>query len=129
MKRFYFTFGSWEGYPYKSTYLIVEAESRQEATRLFREKYPDKSSNTVNCADIYSEKEWKEQVRSYYASIEPVEVIQSEMAKKWKRATVLVENMIKMALDEFCKDELLAGIGTTEKELAEIGVDLEGVFE
>lgn len=127
MKKFYFTFGSWEGYPYQSTYLIVEAESRQEAARLFREKYPDKTPNTVNCADIYNEKEWKEHVRDYYVGIEPAEVIQSEVAKKWKRVSVLVENMIKMALDEFCKDELLAGIGTTEKELAELGVDLEGV--
>ena len=41
MKRYYFTFGSWEKFPYKNTYLVVVASNFDDATAAFREKYPD----------------------------------------------------------------------------------------
>ena len=135
MKKFYFTFGSWEGYPHQSTYMIVEAESYNEAIRLFRQKYPDHHPNTLNCADVYSEKEWRDRVRNYYAGMKPAEVIRSEMAEKWNRIEILLENVIKLALEEvidqskeYQKEYLFGKIGTTEQELVELGVDVEGVL-
>ena len=50
MKNFYFTFGSWEGFPYQHGYLIAKADDLSSAIAKFREKYPDKHKNTVNCA-------------------------------------------------------------------------------
>lgn len=59
MKNFYFTFGSWEGFPYQHGYLIAKANNLSSAIAKFREKYPDKHKNTVNCAFYYTEEEWQ----------------------------------------------------------------------
>lgn len=59
MKNFYFTFGSWEGFPYQHGYLIAKADDLSNAIAKFREKYPDKHKNTVNCAFYYTEEEWQ----------------------------------------------------------------------
>lgn len=58
MKNFYFTFGSWKGFPYQHGYLIVKADDLSSAITKFRKKYPDKHKNTVNCAFYYTEEEW-----------------------------------------------------------------------
>lgn len=135
MKKFYFTFGSWEGYPYQSTYLVVEAESVDAAIREFRKKYPDKTPKTVNCADIYSENEWNGRVAEYYATIEPAEIIRTELATKWHRIVVLLENTMKIALDncecftnEYQKPSMLEEMGCTEAELVALGINVEEVF-
>lgn len=36
MEKFYFTFGSWEKFPYKNTYLIVVASGYKDAVDGFR---------------------------------------------------------------------------------------------
>lgn len=56
-KPFYFTFGSWEKYPYPSRYLVVYAENVREAVQKFRSKHPDIRENTVNCAAWYTEEQ------------------------------------------------------------------------
>lgn len=58
MEKFYFTFGSSSQFPYHGGYLIVKADDRNDAIEKYRKKYPDVNENTVNCAFIYSEKEW-----------------------------------------------------------------------
>lgn len=57
---FFFTFGSDEKFPYQYGYVIVRAESLDDAICKFRAKYPnrDPDSNTVNCAFYYTENEW-----------------------------------------------------------------------
>ena len=59
MQNFYFTFGSDPRFPYYRGYLIVKAETQQEAIQKFRAKYPDRSKHCINCAFYYSEKEWE----------------------------------------------------------------------
>ena len=65
MEKFYFTFGSWKGYPFKNGYIIVEAESLSEAIALFRSKWSDETPNTVNCSDIYREAEWERETANH----------------------------------------------------------------
>lgn len=57
---FFFTFGSNEKFPYQYGYVIVRAESLDDAICKFRAKYPDRDpdSNTVNCAFYYTEQKW-----------------------------------------------------------------------
>ncbi|MGF7018755.1 hypothetical protein M2145_002530 [Lachnospiraceae bacterium PF1-21] len=55
--KWYFTFGSSRQYPYDGGWVEVQAETRQEAIDLYKEKYPNVKRNIYNCADIYSEKQ------------------------------------------------------------------------
>ena len=70
-RKFYFTFGSDPGFPYQNTYLIVYAENLEEAINKFREHFPDRHKDTINCAFYYTEKQWKDcEGEEYYK--EPV---------------------------------------------------------
>lgn len=60
MKKFYFTFGHNDQYPYSGGYVVVEGRSREEAVNKYRSKYPDVHPDTVNCAFIYTERDWKQ---------------------------------------------------------------------
>lgn len=57
-KPFYFTFGSWEKYPYHDTYLVVYAVDKHDAVEKYRKRFPDIHDNTVNCAAWYSWEQW-----------------------------------------------------------------------
>lgn len=74
--RFYFTFGSDPGFPYQNTYLMVMADTKQEAIRKFRKKYPDRHENIFNCSFVYSEEQWSGSLNQKYYSEEPAEVIE-----------------------------------------------------
>lgn len=76
IEKFYFTFGSDSGFPYQKTYLIVIAETKQEAIRKFREKYPDRHKNTFNCSFVYSEEQWNGSLNQKYYPEEPAEIIE-----------------------------------------------------
>lgn len=65
-KKYYFTFGSHEQFPYQNTYLTVEAPSRALAIKEYRKHYPDVNRDIVNCAFIYNEQEWQERTYQYY---------------------------------------------------------------
>lgn len=75
--KFYFTFGSWEKFPYKNTYLIVVTSSYKDAVDGFRKKHPDIIPGYMNCSFCYSEKEWEE-AGKYYGNWKPAEVIWTE---------------------------------------------------
>lgn len=75
MNGFYFTFGSSLQFPYRNTYLIVIANSENEAVKKFRNKYPDVHENIINCSFIYSEREWKENNMDRYYPKGEAEVI------------------------------------------------------
>lgn len=74
MEKYYFTFGSWEKFPYQNTYLVVVASSYGDAVKSFRERHPDINQGCMNCSDCYSEKQW-EKVCQYYKDQEPAEII------------------------------------------------------
>lgn len=82
MKRYYFTFGSAEHFPYKNSYMVVlvsDHEDREDAINEYRKKYPDIHKDCINCSFIYNEEEWmklKLQQRSSYS--DPVEIIRTD---------------------------------------------------
>lgn len=50
-----FTFASWEKYPFRDGYIIINALNKSVAIEEFRRRYPDVTPNTINCADIYTQ--------------------------------------------------------------------------
>lgn len=75
MKNFYFTFGSYEGFPYHNTYLVVKADNIKEAIKKFRVKHPDRTQNIINCSFYYTEEQWNNGCVQYYPE-EPAEIIE-----------------------------------------------------
>lgn len=129
LTRVYFTFGSWEQYPYQNTYMVVEAETYNVAIAEFRKKYSDVHENTLRCADFYREEVWNERIQQYYKDSPPAEVLRSEVAEVMCRMQVLLENAIGLAVDGMMKDSdtkqwLLMELGTTEEELEKVEIDL-----
>ena len=57
LKSFYYTYGSYEGYPFQGGWSVVRAEDRAKADALFRKQHPDRTPGTLNCADVYT---WEE---------------------------------------------------------------------
>lgn len=134
LTRVYFTFGSWEQYPFPNRYMVVEAETYDAAIATFRSKYPDVHENTLRCASFYREDAWKERVEpQYYKDVPPAEILRSDVAVQVKRIQVLLENAIGLAVEGMIKDAttkewLLEELGTTEGELERIDINL-GQFE
>ena len=59
LRKYYFTFGTDEKYPYTGGWVLVYATNIHQANRLFKRKYPNRAgSQCMNCADVYSEKEF-----------------------------------------------------------------------
>lgn len=58
-KEFYFTYGSWEGYPYHHGWTLVLAPTRGTAVALFKAYHPHPENDcNINCANIYNEEEF-----------------------------------------------------------------------
>ena len=77
IKNFYFTFGSWERYPFQNGYIIVRAETVREAARKFMQRYPNPvDEEVVCCSDYYDEKVWNERISEYYKDREPFLVLE-----------------------------------------------------
>lgn len=75
-KKYYFTFGNNEKFPYQDGYLIVIASDIKEAWKKFRAKYPDKSPGILNCSDYYTESVFnKHLVDGYFKDKQPFETI------------------------------------------------------
>lgn len=78
LNKFYFTFGSWEKYPFQDTYIIVIAESINEAISTYRKYHPDIHENIINCSDYYYERQWEGGVSKHYEGKEPAEILWSD---------------------------------------------------
>lgn len=59
LKEFYFTYGI-TGQPYRGGWTVVLAEDLKQAIGVFRLFHPDKNEGLINCADFYSEENFKE---------------------------------------------------------------------
>lgn len=70
---FYFTFGSWEGFPFNNCYIVVEGFDREDARERYRRRYPDKTPGIACYAFDYDQAAWD----------------QTEMSKAWPCAGVL----------------------------------------
>lgn len=75
-KNFYFTFGSYEKFPYQNGYIIVKAEDVLGACKKFRGKFPDRTKGVMNCSDVYTETLWKKVCSKFYSDRKPFEVIE-----------------------------------------------------
>ncbi len=60
-ENFYFTFGSWKGFPFRNAYVVVEAwrMDRNDAVQRFRRKFPDKTPGIACYSFDYNEVEWQ----------------------------------------------------------------------
>lgn len=58
MKVFY-TYGSDERYPFYGGWVEVEAYSMTQAHALYRAAYPDREPGILNCADYYTEGQFR----------------------------------------------------------------------
>lgn len=59
MGNYYFTYGTDSGFPFCGGYTKVIAKTMKDAIRLFNERHPCRHKETVNCAFIYFEEEFK----------------------------------------------------------------------
>lgn len=78
MNNYYFTFGTAEHFPFGiNDYVLVTANNQFAAENKFREVHPDAHENLINCAFIYSEREWgnNKMQQKYYNGKEPVEIL------------------------------------------------------
>lgn len=62
MPKFYFTYGSDERFPFQYGWTEIEAPSYDLACAVFREHHPDRDpeEHCLNCADVYTEDEFKD---------------------------------------------------------------------
>lgn len=58
VEKTYFTFGSWEKYPFRNTFLIVYGRDIHDCCDKFRKNYPDVNEGLLNCAFYYNERTW-----------------------------------------------------------------------
>lgn len=59
MLNFYFTYGTDERYPYRGGWTTVTAPDYKKAVEVFRTIHPNIRKGIINCADIYSELEFR----------------------------------------------------------------------
>lgn len=59
MNSYYFTYGTDPDFPFCGGYTKIFANNMEEAVEVFRRKHPDRHSNTVNCAFMYTREEFK----------------------------------------------------------------------
>ena len=72
----FFTFGSSEQFPYsRDEYVVAYAASRKRAIAKFRKKYQDVTPGILNCADYYSEDEFRPICEHWYKGKGPAEII------------------------------------------------------
>lgn len=77
-KPFYYTFDSYEGYPFQNGYIIIKAETIREANYKFKQQYQNpRDEDVLNCSDYYDAKAWERILsEGYYKDQEPLAVMQ-----------------------------------------------------
>lgn len=73
----FYTFGTDPRFPHGiEEYVEVHADTRNQADQKFKSRYPCREeSNLLNCAWIYSEKEWERIYKEHYSGKRPARVI------------------------------------------------------
>lgn len=60
MKRFYYTFGINDRFPFKNGYIIIEADNKRQANSFFKALFPNpEHEDILNCSFYYNEEQWK----------------------------------------------------------------------
>ncbi len=58
-REFYFTFGSWSGFPFKNAYVVVQGADRPDAVARFRRHFPDKTKGVACYSFDYDATAWE----------------------------------------------------------------------
>lgn len=59
MKRYYFSFGTDEQFPFINGYIIIEAQNGKAACEIFKAYFPNRpGSSAINCSFVYTEEEF-----------------------------------------------------------------------
>jgi len=59
IKKFFYTFGTDPGFPFYRGWVEVQAKDLPQADAVFRTFFPDRHSNCLNCAFVYTEDEFE----------------------------------------------------------------------
>ena len=78
LQSFYYTFGTDPLFPHGiDEFVKVNAKDYAESIQKFKERYPNREgSSVINCAWIYTEKEWAKIYPEYYAGKAPADFIE-----------------------------------------------------
>ena len=57
--KVFFSYGSDERYPFCGGCVEVEADTMKQAHALYRAAYPDREPGILNCADYYTEEQFR----------------------------------------------------------------------
>lgn len=59
MNRYYYTFGDDTGYPFQNGWIIIEADTWEQAHIIFRNNFKCCHEHVLNCSFFYNEQQWK----------------------------------------------------------------------
>lgn len=59
MKKYYYTFGMDERFPFQGGWTEVIADDINNAHAVFRRKHPDRTPGILNCSDYYTEQQFR----------------------------------------------------------------------
>ncbi|MCT7397820.1 hypothetical protein N5B56_01795 [Eubacterium sp. LFL-14] len=97
MKKFYFTFGDWDKFPFQNGYLIVESKDIAEGIAEFRKHHPDINEGTVNCSFIYNEEEWEKEGLALKYPGKPLKIYRSVEAEN-----LFLKQLLRKSVDGLC---------------------------
>lgn len=60
INKYYYTFGTSKDFPYQGGWVEVKAINIKVAHEIFRSYFPDRIKGILNCADYYTEEQFKE---------------------------------------------------------------------
>lgn len=58
-RDYYFTFGSWSGFPFRNAFIVVEGADRHDAVERFRRQFPDKTKGIACYSFDYDATAWE----------------------------------------------------------------------
>lgn len=101
-QNFYFTYGTDPQFPHLyDQYVLIKATDEHEARETYRGIYPGRNgSDCLNCAFVYNQKEWEEEVHKYYEG-DPVAAYKQKVfvsEKDFEKARKMTEMIHEMNL-------------------------------
>lgn len=110
MSDFYFTFGSAAQFPYGIGEFVevINAPTEHAAREAFRVVYPDVHRDTLNCASVYSKREFDPIREEYYTDEAPADSIDYAQLFKFR-----IGDIVKLHCDDnSIKGKYHGAIGT-----------------
>ena len=105
LEKFYFTYGSDDVQPYCGGWTVVWAPNYHMACQAFRAVHPDRIPNVLNCASVYSAKEF-EKTKMFGSEVNFGEEIEDSYNGQIDELTVQNEDLREKLEDirEVCRE-------------------------